>query len=115
MSQTIVCSDCSTSFSFTDADQAFYAEKGFSPPRRCKPCRTKAKQARESGGGGSSSGGGGYGGGGSSYGGGGYGGGGQRQERQMYDVTCSECGQAAQVPFKPNGVKPVLCRDCFRR
>ena len=57
----------------------------------------------------------GYGGGGSSYGGGGYGGGGQRQERQMFDVTCSECGQAAQVPFKPNGVKPVLCRDCFRR
>jgi CxxC-x17-CxxC domain-containing protein len=105
MTQIIKCADCGTDFTFTTEDQAFYAEKGFSPPRRCKPCRTAAKAAR---GGGSS--GGGYGGG--SYGGGGYGG--QRPERQMHDVTCDRCGVATQVPFKPSGDKPVLCRDCFR-
>ncbi|MFP5502795.1 MAG: CxxC-x17-CxxC domain-containing protein [Candidatus Sericytochromatia bacterium] len=101
MSQVIVCADCATEFTFSSEEQAFFAEKGFSTPRRCKPCRAAAKAAR----GGGSSGGGSY--------GGGYGG--QRQERQMYDVTCDQCGVATQVPFKPNGAKPVLCRECFRR
>ena len=116
MSQIIVCADCRTEFSFSTEEQAFYAEKGFSTPRRCKSCRAAAKAARAGGGG--SAGGSSYGGGGSSssYGGGGGGGyGGQRTERQMYDVTCGQCGVATQVPFKPNGAKPVLCRDCFRR
>jgi CxxC-x17-CxxC domain-containing protein len=111
MSQVIVCADCATEFTFSSEEQAFFAEKGFSTPRRCKSCRAAAKAARGGGGssyGGSSSGGGG------SYGGGGYGGG-QRAERQMYDVTCDQCGVATQVPFKPNGAKPVLCRDCFRK
>ena len=101
MSQVIVCADCATEFTFSSEEQAFFAEKGFSTPRRCKPCRAAAKAAR----GGGSSGGGSY--------GGGYGG--QRQERQMHDVTCDQCGVATQVPFKPNGAKPVLCRECFRR
>jgi CxxC-x17-CxxC domain-containing protein len=34
--------------------------------------------------------------------------------KQVYDVICADCGQATTVPFKPNGSKPVLCRDCFR-
>lgn len=101
MSQVITCADCSSEFTFTTEEQAFYAEKGFSAPRRCKSCRAAAKAARSGGSGGSS------------YGsGGGYG---QRTERQMFDVTCAQCGVATQVPFKPNGAKPVLCRDCFRR
>jgi CxxC-x17-CxxC domain-containing protein len=33
----------------------------------------------------------------------------------MYDVTCDQCGTQTQVPFKPNGAKPVYCRDCFRK
>lgn len=109
MSQVITCADCSSEFTFSSEEQQFYAEKGFSTPRRCKSCRAAAKAARAGGSGGSSYGsssGGGY--------GGGYGGG-QRSERQMYDVTCAQCGVATQVPFKPNGAKPVLCRDCFRR
>lgn len=98
--QTIVCADCGTEFSFTVAEQEFYAEKGFSnPPRRCKPCRNAAKAAREGGGGRSYGGGGGYG----------------RQQREMFDVTCSSCGAPTQVPFRPSGAKPVYCRDCFRR
>jgi CxxC-x17-CxxC domain-containing protein len=35
--------------------------------------------------------------------------------REMYTVTCSECGQQAEVPFQPRGDKPVYCRDCFQR
>lgn len=37
--------------------------------------------------------------------------------RQMYDVneTCSSCGASiTQLPFMPQGGKPILCRDCLR-
>ena len=33
----------------------------------------------------------------------------------MYDAVCSNCGKDCQVPFRPTGEKPVLCRDCFRQ
>ena len=37
-----------------------------------------------------------------------------RGERpQMFSATCATCGNACEVPFKPNGVKPVYCRNCF--
>ena len=36
------------------------------------------------------------------------------QEREMFDVVCSDCGQKTQVPFKPDGERPVYCRDCYR-
>lgn len=35
---------CDTEFEFTASDQEFYAEKEFSDPKRCKPCREKKKQ-----------------------------------------------------------------------
>ena len=99
--QTLTCVDCGTQFPFTASEQEFFAEKGFTnPPRRCKPCRIEAKANR---------GGTGFGGGRSS--GGGFG----SSAREMHDVTCSSCGTATQVPFKPNGMKPVYCRDCFRK
>jgi CxxC-x17-CxxC domain-containing protein len=47
---------------------------------------------------------------------GGNGGGfGNRDERpvQLYKATCAECGKTCEVPFRPNGEKPVFCRDCF--
>ncbi len=45
---------------------------------------------------------------------GGFGGGSQGGERpQLFDATCATCGKSCQVPFKPNGMKPVFCRDCF--
>jgi CxxC-x17-CxxC domain-containing protein len=34
--------------------------------------------------------------------------------RQMYEVTCANCGGVARVPFQPRGDKPVYCSDCFR-
>jgi len=110
----ISCVACGEVFNFTDEEQSFYAERGFSQPRKCKPCRDAAKAQRQSGGGG----GGGYGGGGGAPrpaggGGGGYGGA-PRPPRQMFDVICAACGAPTQVPFKPNGQKPVYCRDCFQ-
>lgn len=36
------------------------------------------------------------------------------QRDDLHDATCSSCGKPCQVPFKPNGRKPVLCRDCYK-
>lgn len=111
----LTCRDCGQSFTFTAGEQAFYASRGFSEPTRCPDCRAARKADRGSSGGGGS-----YGGGYSS--GGGYGGGysgGQRAgggaPRQMFDATCSNCGNVARVPFQPRGDKPVFCSDCFER
>lgn len=133
--KTLTCGDCGMEFIFNEREQAFYAEKGFTEPRRCPSCRQSRKAARgaESGGGygggsysaggsdfGSYSGAGysagGYGGGGSRSGGG-YGGGGggfNRGPREMFEATCSSCGKEARVPFRPTNGKPVYCSDCFR-
>jgi CxxC-x17-CxxC domain-containing protein len=111
-------------FAFTEREQAFYAEKGFSEPRRCPSCRASRKAARSGGdsgyGGGSYAGGydSGYGGGGG-YSAGGYsagGGYGNRSSgpREMFSATCSSCGKEAKVPFRPTNGKPVYCSDCFR-
>jgi CxxC-x17-CxxC domain-containing protein len=35
--------------------------------------------------------------------------------RQMYEITCSNCGRKDSVPFQPRGDRPVLCGDCFRK
>ena len=34
-------------------------------------------------------------------------------QREMHEVTCSECGQKCEVPFKPREGKPVYCSKCF--
>ena len=45
--KTIVCKDCGKEFVFTEGEQAFYAEKGFTnEPVRCPECRKARKQAR---------------------------------------------------------------------
>ena len=35
--------------------------------------------------------------------------------REMHKVTCSDCGIETEVPFKPDGERPVYCRDCYRK
>jgi CxxC-x17-CxxC domain-containing protein len=127
--KTLTCADCGQEFTFTASEQDFYAQRGFTEPRRCPSCRASRKAARGDSGGGGGAGygsygaGGGYsaggysagGGGGGSYGGGG-GGGGYRDRgpREMFSATCSSCGREAQVPFRPTSGKPVYCSDCFR-
>lgn len=93
------CVDCGRQFAFTAGEQQFYAQKGFqNKPNRCQDCRQARKAMRgNSGGGGGRE--------------GGYGGGGRRE---MFQATCSQCGQVAEVPFQPRGDKPVYCRDCFQ-
>ncbi len=47
------------------------------------------------------------------------GGGGFRRDfggpRTMTKITCSECGQEGEVPFKPREGTPVYCRNCFAK
>ena len=113
--KNLTCADCGQEFVFTASEQDFYAQRGFTEPRRCGSCRASRKAARNDGGssyGGSS---GGYSSGAGSYGGGGGGGGGyDRGPREMFAATCSSCGKEAQVPFRPTSGKPVYCSDCFR-
>jgi CxxC-x17-CxxC domain-containing protein len=110
--KVLTCADCSQDFVFTARDQEFYADRGFTEPRRCSSCRASRKAARgDTGGGygdrGSGSGGTGYGD--SSGSGGGY----SRGPREMFTATCSSCGKEASVPFRPTSGKPVYCSDCF--
>ncbi len=92
----ITCSDCGQEFTFTAGEQTFFAERGYSQPRRCKPCREQSSQGagRSSGGAG-----------------GGFGGG-ARTEGTV--VQCASCGQQTTVPFVPRGDRPVYCKACFR-
>lgn len=46
--KTIQCRDCGCDFDFTEGEQAFYAEKGFTnDPVRCPVCRKAKKAQRE--------------------------------------------------------------------
>jgi CxxC-x17-CxxC domain-containing protein len=41
-----------------------------------------------------------------------------REERrgdgpELFKTTCTTCGKPCEVPFRPDGIKPVLCKDCF--
>src|SRR5689334_15978743 len=118
--KNLTCADCGQEFVFTASEQDFYAQRGFTEPRRCASCRASRKAARNAdSGGGSSYGSYGAGGGYSAGGTGGYGGGGgggyrDRGPREMFTATCSNCGREAQVPFRPTSGKPVYCSDCFR-
>ncbi len=99
--KSINCVDCGEEFTFTAGEQEFYAAKGFTnEPTRCKPCRQRRKTSRNDRGGGGGGGGGGY---------------DSRPQRELFDVTCDECGQQTQVPFRPSQDRPVYCRDCFSR
>ena len=84
----ITCSDCGQEFTFSAADQSFFQERGYSTPKRCKPCRMAKKNDQ----------------GGSGY---------RSAPSQGTSVICSGCGQPTTVPFEPRGDRPVYCRDCY--
>ncbi|PIY75375.1 MAG: hypothetical protein COY85_00355 [Candidatus Portnoybacteria bacterium CG_4_10_14_0_8_um_filter_40_50] len=35
------------------------------------------------------------------------------QQQPMFDAICANCGKKIQVKFKPDGVRPVYCKDCL--
>jgi CxxC-x17-CxxC domain-containing protein len=34
---------------------------------------------------------------------------------EVHDAICGVCGKPCRVPFRPNGSKPVLCTNCFKK
>ena len=36
-------------------------------------------------------------------------------DREMHKVTCADCGNEAEVPFKPDENRPVYCKECFQK
>ena len=98
--RTVRCEDCRSTFVFTAGEQAFYEERGFSEPKRCPSCRAARKAGRAGSGHAASR---------PSEGRR------ERPARQMFAIVCDDCGQTAQVPFKPSGDRPVYCRDCYER
>ena len=33
--------------------------------------------------------------------------------KEMHKANCSNCNTVCEVPFRPNGKKPVFCSNCF--
>src|ERR1035437_7737272 len=99
--KTLTCRDCGATFVFTQSEQDFYAQKGFTnEPTRCPDCRAARKAQR-------------------GYTGGSYSSGGSSRmradgRREMFPAVCSRCGKDTQVPFQPTTGKPVYCSDCFQ-
>ena len=98
--RTVTCRDCGQEFIFTEGEQSFYLERGYTEPQRCPSCRSARKAQRNNEGG---------------YNSGGYGGGGGYSSgpREMHSAVCSSCGKETEVPFRPTAGKPVYCRECF--
>ena len=46
--KNLTCADCGQEFVFTASEQDFYAQRGFTEPRRCPSCRASRKAARNS-------------------------------------------------------------------
>jgi CxxC-x17-CxxC domain-containing protein len=86
----IQCADCGGTFTFSAAEQEFFASKGFTnDPKRCQTCRQSRKSERRGGGG--------------------------SKSRQMFPATCAQCGKDTEVPFEPKQDRPVYCSDCYNK
>jgi len=83
----ITCVDCGNEFTFTSAEQEFFAQKGYTnEPKRCLACRQARKVER---------------------------GGGTKSNLQKYPAVCAQCGKETEVPFEPRQGRPVYCSSCY--
>jgi CxxC-x17-CxxC domain-containing protein len=90
--KSIQCSDCGATFTFSVEEQELFQSRGYTnEPKRCPSCRQARKSERF---------------GNDSY---------NRGPRQMFQVTCAECGKDTEVPFEPRTGRPVYCSDCYRK
>ncbi len=111
--KTLTCVDCGAQFTFSERDQAFYQERGYQAPRRCKTCRDKRKNSAAPA---SASETGGYTGkwaGASAAATGNVKNAAASSGHDQFKVQCSGCGQETTVPFKPDPNRPVYCRTCY--
>lgn len=46
---TIKCKDCGNTFSIGEEEQAWYKERGFELPKRCKKCRVSKRERNKNG------------------------------------------------------------------
>jgi CxxC-x17-CxxC domain-containing protein len=101
-SRSLVCADCGATFEFPPEEQQLFAERAFAPPKRCRACRARKRRrattpdhARPA----------------------------PRPQRApladsgagMHSATCTVCGVATDVPFRPDGVRPVYCLPCLKQ
>lgn len=85
--QQITCRDCGAAFTFTEGEQAFYAERGLAAPQRCKDCRDKRKQERNT----------------------------TRQMFPATCAKCGTACEVPFKPRpESEGGRPVLCLNCFK-
>jgi len=92
--KSLQCSDCGTTFTFSAEEQELFQSRGYTnEPKRCPSCRQARKSERYGNN--------------DSYG--------YNSRRQMFPVTCAECGKETEVPFEPRGDRPVYCSDCYRK
>ncbi len=38
-----------------------------------------------------------------------------KAKKMLYPAVCAQCGKDTEVPFKPDGTKPVYCKSCFEK
>lgn len=36
-------------------------------------------------------------------------------QKELFKGECASCHKTCEVPFRPNGKKPIYCSDCFRK
>ena len=91
--KSIQCSDCGATFTFSAEEQELFQSRGYTnEPKRCPSCRQARKSER--------------------YGNDSYS---RNTPRQMFRVTCADCGKDTEVPFEPRTGRPVYCSDCYRK
>ncbi len=83
--RTLGCKECGVEFAFSASEQEFYAEKGFQNDPARCPDCRAARKRQ------------------------------RNNDREMFAVTCADCGVDTQVPFRPTEDRPVFCRDCYQK
>ena len=105
--RSLVCAECGAAFGFSAAEQEQFVSRGFAEPKRCRPCRA-AKRRRQVG-----------------HGGGALAAGPssrtepvprrQRSPAELHPAVCNTCGAATEVPFRPDGLRPIFCLPCLKQ
>ena len=85
--KTLTCKECANPFVFSEREQQFFAEKGFTnEPQRCRECRQSRRSVGRDG---------------------------ASVVRPAFEAVCAACNAATTLPFRPRGDRPVYCRACF--